>query len=289
MAHPYFPGCTLATKAKSFDTAARAVAAALGAPLGELPRWNCCGATFPLATDNLMSLIGPTRILAGAGLQGDHVVTLCSACYNVLKRTDQFLAADPEKRERINAFTEEPYSGGVRVLHLLEILRDQVGFEQIKEKVQHPLTGQRLAPYYGCLLLRPGHGIGLDDAENPTIMENLLAALGADVVDYTHKTECCGSYLAVSEPATARDLSYAIVAAAQRRRATAIVTSCPLCQFNLESRQTEMARQHAAFQPLPVVYFAELMKQGLGVRVEGGEGNVVAPYSPSDISLHPVP
>jgi heterodisulfide reductase subunit B len=275
--HPYFPGCTLATKARSFDTAARAVAAALGAPLCELPKWNCCGAAFPLATDNLMNLIGPTRILARAGQQGDHVVTLCSACYNVLKRTDQFLAAEPEKRERINAFTEEPYNGGVRVLHLLEVLRDEIGFDTLKRKVQHPLAGQRLAPYYGCLLLRPGHGIGLDDPENPTILEGLLAALGADVVDYTHKTECCGSYLAATEPATARDLSYSIIASAQRRKAAALVTSCPLCQFNLYSRQTEMARQYPSFRPLPVVYFTELMEQGLGVRVEGrGKSTVTA-------------
>jgi len=269
--HPYFPGCTLVTKARSFDVAARAAAAALGAPLDELPKWNCCGATFPLATDNLLNLVGPTRILARAGQQGDHVVTLCAACYNVLKRTDQFLAAEPEKRERINAFSEEPYTGGVRVLHLLEVLRDEVGFAALTQKVQHPLTGQRLAPYYGCLLLRPGpsqaspasSSMGLDDAENPTILENLLAALGADVVDYSHKTECCGSYLVVSEPMVARDLSYAIIEAAQRRKATALVTSCPLCQFNLESRQAEMAREHPAFQPLPVVYFTELLAQAV--------------------------
>ncbi len=265
MVHPYFPGCTLATKARSFDTAARAAAAALGAPLDELPKWNCCGATFPLATDNLLNLVGPTRVLARARQQGDHVVTLCAACYNVLKRTDQFLAAEPEKRDRFNLFTEEPYQGGLRVLHLLEVLRDAVGYAAVKERVRQPLTGQRLAPYYGCLLLRPAHGIGLDDAENPSILEGLLAALGADVVDYSHKTECCGSYLVVSEPAVARDLSLSIIEAAQRRKATALVTSCPLCQYNLESRQTEMARLHPGLQPLPVVYFTELLAQALGV------------------------
>jgi heterodisulfide reductase subunit B len=206
----------------------------------------------------------PSRTLARAAQQGDHIVTLCAACYNVLKRTDQFLAAEPEKRERINTFTEEPYNGGLRVLHLLEVLRDEVGFATVKQMARHPLTGQRLAPYYGCLLLRPGNGIGLDDAENPTILENLLAALGADVVDYSHKTECCGSYLVVSEPLAARDLSYAIIASAQRRKATALVTSCPLCQFNLESRQADMAHAHPGFQPLPVVYFTELLAQALG-------------------------
>ena len=263
--HPYFPGCTLATTAKDFDRAARASAAALGAPLDEMPKWNCCGATFPLAVDNLLNLIAPTRTLARARQQGDHLVTLCAGCYNVLKRTDQFLAAEPEKRERINAFTEEPYNGGLRVLHLLEVLRDEVGWEAIKAKVTQPLTGRRLAAYYGCLLLRPASGAGIDDPENPTIMESLLAALGADVVDYSHKTECCGSYLAVSEPLVARDLSYAIIESAQRRKVGALVTSCPLCQFNLESRQAELAREHPGFQPLPIVYFTELLAQAVGV------------------------
>lgn len=265
MTHPYFPGCTLATKARSLDVAARAAAAALGAPLAELPKWNCCGAAFPLATDNLMNLIAPTRTLAHAAAQSDHIVTLCSACYNVLARTEQFLAAEPEKRERINAFTEQPYAGGVRVLHLLELLRDEVTFARIKQHVQEPLTGQRLAPYYGCLLLRTGDAPRLDDPENPTILDDLLAALGAGVVDYTHKTECCGSYLAVSEPLVARDLSHAIVAAALRRKATALVTSCPLCLFNLENRQHELARDYPAFRTLPVVYFTELLAQALGV------------------------
>jgi len=283
MAHPYLPGCTLATKAKHFDMAARAAAEALGAPLAELPKWNCCGATFPLATDNLLSLVGPTRILARASQQGDHLVTLCSVCYHVLKRTDQFLVAEPEKRERINLFTEEPYNGGLRVLHWLEILRDDIGFAAIREKVQRPLTGVRLAPYYGCMLLRPGPEVGVDDPENPTILEDLLACLGAEVVDFPHKTECCGSYLVVSEPATTRELSYAIVRSAGRRQAAALVTSCPLCQYNLESQQAQMAQEHVGMRSLPVVYFSELMAwalgvgdSGIGYRVPGLDASVAA-------------
>jgi heterodisulfide reductase subunit B2 len=262
--HPYFPGCTLVTKAASFDRAGRAAAARLGAPLAEMPKWSCCGATFPLAVDNLLPLVGPSRILARAGLQGDHLVTLCAVCYNVLKRTELHLAANPEQRERINSFSEEPYNGGLRVVHLLEVLRDDIGFEAIRVAVTRPLSGQRLAAYYGCLLLRPGSGVGIDDAENPTVLDNLLAALGADAVDYSHKTECCGSYLAASDPALALDLSSAIIESARRRKATALVTSCPLCQFNLEARQAEMARCYPTFQPMPVVYFTELLAQSLG-------------------------
>lgn len=260
MSLTYFPGCTLAGQAKGFDDAARAAAAALGAPLTELSKWNCCGATFPLAADNLLNLVGPTRILARAARQGDELVTLCSVCYHVLKRTDQFLAAEPEKRERINFFTEESYSGGLRVVHLLEVLRDHIGWDVIKAQVQRPLAGLRLAPYYGCLLLRPGPTIGLDDAENPTVLENLLQALGATVVDHPYKTECCGSYLAVSEPALACEMSEAIVASARRRRAAALVTSCPLCLFNLQARAAA-GNGHG----LPTVYFTELLAYALGV------------------------
>ena len=254
-------------RATAFDGAGRAAAAHLGVPLVELPAWNCCGATFPLAADNLLPLVGPTRILARAAHQGDHLVTLCAACYNVLKRTEQRLVADPEQRERINAFSDEPYDGGLRVVHLLEMLRDDVGFEAIRAAVKRPLTGHRLAAYYGCLLLRPGGGVGIDDAENPVVLDNLLQALGADAVDYSHRTECCGSYLAASDPALALDLSYAIIESARRRRATALVTSCPLCQFNLEERQAEMARRYPGFQPMSVVYFTELLAQALACDV----------------------
>jgi heterodisulfide reductase subunit B len=262
---PYFPGCTLSTKAVGFDVAGRAAAEALGFELVELSQWNCCGATFPMAIDNELALVGPTRILLQAQQEGARLVTLCSICYNVLKRTAGFLQENEEKRERINLFVEEAYAGGVQVLHLLEILRDELGFEALGARIEKPLEGLQVAPYYGCLLLRPQSEIGLDDPDEPTILHDLLASLGCEVVDFPNKTECCGSYLTVSAATAAEELAYTILRSAQREGAEVAVTSCPLCQFNLDYRQAEMDRKHPDFTPLPVLYFTQLLGIALGL------------------------
>jgi len=262
---PYFPGCTLSTKAQGCDVATRASSQALGFELEELPEWNCCGATFPLATDNELALVGPTRVLIAAQEEGERLVTLCSICYNVLKRTARFLEQNEEKRERINLFIEEGYTGQVQVLHLLEVLRDELGFEALRERVARRLEGLKVAPYYGCLLLRPEGEIGLDDADEPAILHDLLGSLGCEVVDFPHATECCGSYLTVSAAGAAEEMAYAILDSATREGAEMLVTSCPLCQFNLDYRQDEMGKRHAGFTPLPVLYFTQLLGIALGL------------------------
>ncbi len=252
MALPYFPGCTLSTTARDLDMAGRVGAAALGIGLAELPDWNCCGATFPLTAENLMALLGPARVLLGARQHGDQLVTLCAACYNVLKRTHHFLATHPAERERIEAFVEADYRGGVRVRHLLEVMRDDVGWEGLRRRVTRPLAGRRIAAYYGCLLLRPAAEMGLDDPEEPSIVEDLLRALGAEPVDFPYKTECCGSYLRVNQPRLAAELSARIVTSARKFGAERIVTACPVCQSNL-------AEQGG----LPVVYFSEVLAEAV--------------------------
>jgi heterodisulfide reductase subunit B len=270
---PYFPGCTLSTKAQGFDVAGRAAARALGFELVELPEWNCCGATFPLATDNELALVGPTRILIEAQRQGDRLATLCAICHNVLKRTAIFLRDNEDKRERINLFIEEEYAGQVRVLHLLEVLRDELGFEVLRGQVVQRLEGLRVAPYYGCLLLRPQDEIGLDDPDAPTVLHDLLRCLGCAVVDFPYNTECCGSYLTVSAPDAAQELSRAILDSAGREGAELVVTSCPLCQFNLDYRQGETEGR------LPVLYFTQLLGLALGLDSTGYgfEGHYVDP------------
>jgi heterodisulfide reductase subunit B len=260
MTIPYFPGCTLSTKAVAYDVSGRAVAAALDMPFEELPNWQCCGATFPLATDNTMALIAPTRMLTQAQEAGNHMTTLCAICYNVLRRTQVFLDRHPEALERINWFTEEPYEGKSRVTHFLELLRDELGWEALAQRVTRPLTGLKVAPYYGCLLLRPGNEIGLDDPDEPTILHDCLAALGCEVVDFPYKVECCGSYLAVSKPELSEKLAQDIVASAQRHGAQVIATACPLCQFNLDYPQRD-----ANTGRVPVLYFTQLMAVALGL------------------------
>jgi heterodisulfide reductase subunit B len=265
MRYLYFPGCTLSTKAKGFATSGEVSARALGIDLVELSQWNCCGATFPLATDNLLALVAPTRILLNAQKEGDHLVALCSICYHVLKRTNRLLREEADKREKINFFIEEEYGGEVQVFHFLELLRDEIGFEAISERVEKRLRGLRVAPYYGCLLLRPFQEIGLDDPEEPKILDDLLASLGCEVVEFPHKSECCGSYLAMNSSEVTRELSYTILRSALASGAQAVVTSCPLCQFNLDYRQEEMAAQYPGFAQIPVLYFTQLLAIALGI------------------------
>ncbi len=225
MSTPYFPGCTLSTKAAGYDRSGRAVAAALGMAFEEITGWQCCGATFPLATDNSMALVAPTRILAQAEKAGDTVATLCAICYHVLKRTQAALARDADMLERINWFTENPYHGGVRVVHFLEMLRDQLTWEGLRAQVKRPLGGLKVAPYYGCLLLRPAKEMQLDDPERPTILHDCLLALGAEVIDFPYAVECCGSYLAVEKAEVPDRLAHTIIASARANGADALVTA----------------------------------------------------------------
>jgi heterodisulfide reductase subunit B2 len=278
MSPAYFPGCTLSTKAAGYDVSGRAVARALEIDLDELPEWQCCGATFPLATDNSMALIAPTRLLAQAENAGGHVTTLCAICFHVLRRTQSSLQRQPDMLERINWFTEEPYNGQVRVSHFLEILRDELTWPELQKRVTRPLTGLKVAPYYGCLLLRPHNEIELDDPDQPSILHDLLASLGCEVVDFPHQVECCGSYLAVSKPELPEKLSMEILSSARRHGAQAIATACPLCQFNLDYPQRSQT-PGGNDDALPVYYFTQLMAVALGLKEEswGMQNHYVQP------------
>jgi len=256
---PYYPGCTLSTVAKDFDASAKDSALKMGFEIEELTQWNCCGATFPLTPDNIMGLSAPAKVLAGAEKAGETLTTLCSVCYNVLKRTNRVIQTDAEKRGVLNDFMEEEYSGGVEVIHYLEVLRDKVGFEKVAEAVTRPLKGIRTAAYYGCMLLRPFEDIGIDNSEAPTIMEDLLKALGAEPVVYPDRIECCGAHLAMDKPDIVTRLSGNVMASAVREGAEMIVTTCPLCQYNLEKTQ-----ERSDGAQVPIVYFTQVLGLALG-------------------------
>lgn len=266
---PYYPGCTLSTKAKGFDRAARESFAALGIELAELKTWNCCGATFPLSHDNLLDLAGPVRNLVSAAAESDRLAVACSTCFNVLKRSNLVMRNDADKRDKINFFIEAEYAGGVEVVHLLEILRDEVGWEKLAAAVKKPLAGLKVAPYYGCMYLRPPKEMGFDNHENPQILENYIRAMGADVADYPHRGECCGNYIATFDLNTTQEMSHLILASARRAGADLIITSCPLCQFNLDRWQKEIALRHGGFRPIPVLYDTQLLGISLGLDASG--------------------
>jgi len=259
MDYLYFPGCTLYTKAKNLDTAARECAKLVGLELRELPNWTCCGATFPLATDNLMALLPPSRILANAMKEGENLTTLCSVCFNVLRRTLHLLETDAEKREKIFDFIEMEYSDGFHLRHYLEILRDEIGFDTVGEHVKRDLKGLKVAPFYGCMLLRPFEEMRFDDKENPRIFEDFLRSIGSEPVDFPYKIECCGSFQSVGAPDVATECGYSILTSAMRNGAEAVVTTCPLCQFNLDTKQKEMKEKYLDFSGIPVLYFSQLM------------------------------
>jgi heterodisulfide reductase subunit B len=278
---PYFPGCTLNTTAKGFDNALRASVEALGVDLVEVPEWNCCGATFPLLTDNILDLAGPARVLVAAREAGERLAVACTTCYNVLRRTNLAIGSDEEKREKLNFFIEAEYEGDLQVLDVLQVLRDEVGFESIAQAVKKPLTGLKAAAYYGCMVLRPAAEVAYDDPDNPRTLDDLLTALGAEAVDYPHKGECCGSYLAIMSAEVTTEMTSTILSSAQKNGAHLIVTNCPLCQFNLDRQQGEIRGQHAGYQSIPVLYFSQLLGMALGLDTEdfGWERHYVDPQS----------
>lgn len=267
----YFPGCTLNTTGKGFDAALRASAAVLGLELVELPEWNCCGATFPLIIDNMLEMAAPAHVLVAARDQDAPLTTACTTCYNVLKRTNGFIRQHPEERERINAFIEATYEGEVEVIDILQLLRDRVGFDAVRARVQKPLAQLKVAAYYGCMVLRPPAEVAYDDPDHPQALDQLMDALGASPVDHPHKAECCGAYLAVSAPEVTREMVYTILRSAQLAGAEAIATNCPLCQFNLDRQQALMHQFHAGYRPIPVFYFSQLLGLALGLD-PGGYG-----------------
>ena len=256
---PYFPGCTLNTTAKGFDNAVRAAAAAVGVELVELANWNCCGATYPLIIDNMLELAAPTHILVEARQAGSQVTTACTTCYNVLKRTNKFIREHPDERDRINSFIESDYAGEVEVVDIVHLLRDQVGFDTVRERVTRPLKELKIAAYYGCMVLRPPAEVAYDDPDHPRSLDDLMTALGATAVDFPHKNECCGAYLAIKAPEVTRAMVYTILKSAQAAGAEAMVTNCPLCQFNLDKQQYDMPAYYAGYRPIPVFYFSQLM------------------------------
>ena len=196
-----FPGCTLKNKAKDLDHYARECAKVLGFELEEIENWQCCGAVYPQASDEIATKLSSVRALADAKEKGQDLITVCSACHHVIKRVNDDMANVEDIQTKVNNYMalSEPYLGETKVLHYLEVLRDVVGFDKIKEKVVNPLKGRKIGAYYGCMLLRPSTTMQFDDPENPTIIEDFIKALGATPVVYPMRNECCGGYISLKE------------------------------------------------------------------------------------------
>lgn len=260
MVYSYYPGCTLKTKAKDLDKYARECAKVLGFELEEIENWQCCGGVYPLGSDEIASKLSSVRALNEAKTKGQDLVTVCSACHHVIKRTNDDMKNVEDIRTRANNYMEleEPYAGETTVLHYLEVLRDKVGFDVIKEKVVNPLNGRKIGAYYGCLLLRPSKIVQFDDPENPSIIEDFIKTLGGTPVIYPYRNECCGGYVSLKESEMAGKMVDRIMDSAAGFGAEALITACPLCMYNLN--KSESANK------LPVQYFTELLAEALGVK-----------------------
>ena len=254
----YYPGCTLKTKAKDLDVYARLSDAALGIEMEEIENWQCCGAVYPMARDEIATKLSAVRALDYAKHHGGKLLTLCSACHNVIKRTNEDMRSDKDISSRANNYLalEEPYSGETQVLHYLELLRDVVGFGNIARKVVKPLN-KKVGAYYGCLLLRPSGVMAFDDPENPHIIEDFIRAIGGTPVVYPFRNECCGAYVALKNAELPKKRSTMVLTSAKEKGAEEVITACPLCLYNLQANGEGI---------LPVRYFTELLAEALGVK-----------------------
>ncbi|WP_349763996.1 CoB--CoM heterodisulfide reductase iron-sulfur subunit B family protein [Fusobacterium sp. SYSU M8D902] len=255
MKFSYYPGCTLKTKAQKLEKYGLDSAKVLGIDLIEQKEWQCCGAVYPLASNEIATRLSAVRSLVDAHTEKRKLVTICTACHHVLKRTNEDLKIDENFRKKANNYLEleNIYSGEGEVIHYLEMLKNEFGFDKLKEKVVNPLN-RKIGAYYGCMLLKPHKQMQVDDPENPTIIEEFIEALGGIPVVYPYRNECCGAYLAVNNKELTEKMSNNIIASAVENNAMELVTACPLCKYNLELKNE-----------LPIKYFTEILAEALGI------------------------
>lgn len=283
MKYAYFPGCSIHASAKEYAMAAQAVNKYLDVEFVEIPEWNCCGAIDAVyAYKPLLSVSLSTRNLALAEKMKMDVVTLCSACFFTLSRANSLLRDNPDMKSKVGKAINDAgldYGGGVKVRHYLDILANDVGFEKIRQQVKVPLKGVKVAPYYGCLLVRPSGIQKFDDPEHPMSMDHVIEAVGAETVYYQDKTRCCGASLAITDEQVMMEMTKAPLLTAKNAQADCIVTPCPMCHFNLDAKQKDIESSFGIDIGLPVLYVTQLIGLAFGIPPKelGLNRNVVSP------------
>ena len=268
MKYSFFPGCSLESTAHDFQMSTFAVAKALGVQLEEIPDWTCCGSTPAHSTDALLAASLPARNLAIAEDLGQDVVVCCAACYGRLAAANLAIAEDQKLRSEVAKAIGKEYSGSVKVRHFLQVLREDIGIAEIKDSITKSLNGLKVACYYGCLLTRPKELSILDDPEDPQLIEEILSAAGADPIEWPYKTECCGASFSISRTETVKKLGTNILRMAKESGADCIAVACPLCQSNLDLRQSDIEEAAGEKFGLPVFYFTQLLGHALGLSDE---------------------
>lgn len=256
----YYPGCSLHSTAREFDGSARAVAAALDLQLIEPDGWVCCGSSAAHRIDPETATLLPMQNLSLIEQSGFKEVTMpCAACFNRHKAAQYEIRHDEQHKNRVDETIGYRYQDSVQVNTLTETILKHVGPEEVSARVKKPLSGLRVVPYYGCLLTRPPQVTEAEHPENPTDMDELLSALGAEVVDWSYKTLCCGAAHALTRPDIVRSMSGHLVEYAREAGADAIAVACPLCHMNLDTRQMQLDLE----ETMPVLYFTQLMALAL--------------------------
>ncbi|MHC4715364.1 MAG: CoB--CoM heterodisulfide reductase iron-sulfur subunit B family protein [Planctomycetota bacterium] len=268
MKYAYYPGCSLLSSAAEYARSGEAVLEAMGVELEEIDDWVCCGATAAHATSHLLSVALPAISCAEAEKKGLDVLTCCAACYSRLKQTNQQVKEDPELQAQISEIIEEPYQGNVRVLHISEVLARELDPGVVATHVVQPLKGLKVACYYGCLMARMPESLRIDAAEYPTMLDELMRAVGAEPVDWPFKTECCGAALTLAQQATVKRLSAQIVQIAKENGADVLAVACPLCQANLDMYQADAEKALGEQLGIPVLYFTQLIGLAMGLGAE---------------------
>ncbi len=266
MKYSYYPGCSLHSAHKGYDISCRAVSKLLGCELIELEDWNCCGATIYMSIKKVTSLAIAARNLAIAEKEGLDIVTPCSSCYTILSKAHRYLSNSKELLESVNTCLAEAglkYNCTVRVRHPLDVFVNDVGLEIVSLYVKKPLDGLKIANYYGCQIVRPEKGF--DDKENPTSMENLFQSMGAEEVYFPYKLRCCGGMLMTTFEDAALKLCEEILSSAIENGADCIVTTCPLCQMNLEAYQDKINKEFNKNYKVPILFFTQVLGVALGL------------------------
>jgi heterodisulfide reductase subunit B len=277
--YAFYPGCSLEGTARDFGVSTLAVSKSLGIELSEIPDWICCGSTAAHQSSPLLALALPAKSLHAAA--GKDVAVCCASCYSRLKFANHEIAASDEKRKQVADAIGADYDGRTDVKHVLEILARDLGPKQIVAKIRQPLTGLKVVCYYGCLLSRPAEVTGFDDAENPTLMDQICEATGATALDWPHKTECCGASASITNVELVHRLTGEILSMAKQAGADCIITACPLCQINLDMRQKDVEAITGQRFNLPVLYFTQLLGLALGLSArELGLESLVVDVSP---------
>jgi heterodisulfide reductase subunit B2 len=281
--YAYFPGCSLEKMASSYHQSAMETTKKLGIKLKELEDWNCCGATTYFYIDELLAYTLCARNLAIAEKTGLDVVAPCSACYKNMYFTAAHLKKDPDLAEHVNFALEEDdlhFNGNVKIKHLIEVFANDVSTEEIQSKVSHPLEGIRVAPYYGCQIVRPQKE--KENVEQPQFFENILSAIGATPVNYPLKMRCCGGSLILSSRTAALSMVRNLLQSAVASQASVIATACPMCQVNLEVYQQQVNLEFGTNFSFPVMYFTQLIGLAFGIKPKKlGIGKEFVSFAPS--------